>query len=105
MHIRELLKISRVIPVLELDDVDTAPELAEALCAGGASVLEITLRTPQAFEVMQAIKNKVPQAHVGAGTVNTKADIDRCKELDLAFMVSPGPVSYTHLTLPTIYSV
>lgn len=90
MHIRELLKISRVIPVLELDDVDTAPELAEALCAGGASVLEITLRTPQAFEVMQAIKNKVPQAHVGAGTVNTKADIDRCKELDLAFMVSPG---------------
>ena len=90
MKIRELLNISRVIPVLELDDVATAPDLAEALCAGGASVLEITLRTPAAFEIMEVIKNKVPQAHVGAGTVNTKEQIDRCKELDLAFMVSPG---------------
>ncbi len=90
MKIRELLKISRVIPVLELDDVDTAPDLAEALCAGGASVLEITLRTPAAFEVMEAIKARVPQAHVGAGTVNTSDQIDRCKALDLAFMVSPG---------------
>ncbi len=90
MQIRELLNISRVIPVLELDDTATAPDLAEALCAGGATVLEITLRTPAAFEVMEVIKNKVPQAHVGAGTVNTQAQIDRCKELDLAFMVSPG---------------
>lgn len=90
MKIRDLLKLSRVIPVLELDDVATAPDLAEALCAGGASVLEITLRTPQAFEVMAAIKAKVPQAHVGAGTVNTKEQVQRCKDLDLAFMVSPG---------------
>lgn len=85
-----MLNISRVIPVLELDNVDTAADLAEALCAGGASVLEITLRTPAAFEIMEVIKNKVPQAYVGAGTVNTPAQIDRCKELDLAFMVSPG---------------
>ena len=90
MKIRELLNISRVIPVLELDDISTAPDLAEALCAGGASVLEITLRTPAAFEIMEAIKSKVPQAHVGAGTVNTKDQIKRCQELDLAFMVSPG---------------
>ncbi len=90
MKIRELLEKSRVIPVLELDDVDTAADLAEALCEGGASVLEITLRTPAAFEAMEAIKTKVPQAYVGSGTVNTKAQIERCKELDLAFMVSPG---------------
>jgi len=90
MKIRELLKLSRVIPVLELDDVATAPALAKALCDGGAPVLEITLRTPSAFDVMAAIKSEVPEAHVGAGTVNTKEQVERCKELELAFMVSPG---------------
>ena len=90
MKIRELLNLSRVIPVLELDDVNTAPALAKALCAGGAPVLEITLRTANAFEIMAAIKAEVPEAYVGAGTVNTYEHIARCKELDLAFMVSPG---------------
>ena len=55
MKIRELLKLSPVIPVLELDDVKTAPELARALCAGGAPVLEITLRTDNAFEIMACL--------------------------------------------------
>ena len=90
MKIRELLKLSPVIPVLELDDVKTAPELARALCAGGAPVLEITLRTDNAFEIMAAIKSEVPEAHVGAGTVNTPEHIAHCKELDLGFMVRPG---------------
>ena len=90
MKIRELLQLSRVIPVLELDNKNTAPELAKALCSGGATVLEITLRTPAAFEIIEAIKSSVPQAHVGAGTVTTKAQIEQCKALDLAFMVSPG---------------
>ena len=90
MEIRELLKRSKIIPVLALNDPKTAPDLARALCKGGASVLEITLRTPAAFDVMAAIKKEVPEALVGAGTVNTKDQVKRCKELDLDFMVSPG---------------
>ncbi len=90
MKIRELLNQSKIIPVLELDDVATAPDLAKALCDGGATVLEITLRTPAAFDVMAAIKKSVPNAIVGAGTVNTEAQIERCKSLNLDFMVSPG---------------
>lgn len=90
MKIREILKHSKVIPVLELDDPKTAPDLAVALCEGGANVLEITLRTQAAFDVMAAIKESVPQAIVGAGTVNTEKQISTCKELNLDFMVSPG---------------
>jgi len=90
MAIRELLTRSKIIPVLELTDPDTAPDLARALCKGGASVLEITLRTPAAFDVMAAIKKEVPEAIVGAGTVNTTDQIKRCQELELDFMVSPG---------------
>lgn len=90
MEVRELLQQSKVIPVLALDDPDTAPALAQALCAGGATVLEITLRTPAAFDVLTAIKENVPDAIVGAGTVNTEKQIDRCQQLKLDFMVSPG---------------
>ena len=90
MKIRELLNQSKIIPVLELDDAASAPDLAKALCAGGATVLEITLRTPAAFDVMAAIKEHVPNAIVGAGTVNTEEQIKRCKALELDFMVSPG---------------
>ena len=89
-QIRDILELSKVIPVLALDNPDTAPDLARALCKGGASVLEITLRTPAAFDVMEAIKKSVPEAHVGTGTVNTAEHVERCKALDLAFMVSPG---------------
>jgi len=90
LKIRELLQQSKIIPVLALDDPHTAPDLARALCDGGASVLEITLRTPAAFDVMEAIKHRVPDAIVGAGTVNTLDQIKRCEELALDFMVSPG---------------
>lgn len=90
MKLRDLLKQSKVVPVLELNDPDSAIPLAKALCAGGATVLEITLRTPAAFDVIASIKENVPEAFVGAGTVNTEKQIDRCKELNLDFMVSPG---------------
>jgi len=90
MAIRELLKRSKIIPVLALNDPDSAIDLARALCKGGATVLEITLRTPAAFDIMAAIKSEVPEASVGAGTVNTKEQIKRCVELELDFMVSPG---------------
>jgi len=90
MKLRKILMLSKVIPVLELQDAKTAVDVANALCEGGCKVLEITLRTDAAFDAMEAIKSAVPEAIVGAGTVNTEAQIERCKELQLDFMVSPG---------------
>ncbi|HYH37629.1 MAG TPA: keto-hydroxyglutarate-aldolase/keto-deoxy-phosphogluconate aldolase, partial [Azospirillum sp.] len=40
------LSSARVVPVLVLDEVETAVPLAEALVAGGLTTLEVTLRTP-----------------------------------------------------------
>ena len=42
--------------------------IARALVAGGLPVLEVTLRTPAALDVIRAMK-QVPGAMVGAGTV------------------------------------
>ena len=90
MNIRDIMSTAPVIPVLVIDDVDTAPQLAQALSKGGLRVLEITLRTPQAFDAIDAIKASVKDVIVGAGTVNTAADVAQCQAHGVDFMVSPG---------------
>ena len=89
MKTREILELAPVIPVLVIDNPDTAVDLAKALVDGGLTVLEITLRTPDAFEAIAAIKAKT-SAVVGAGTVNTLAQLQRCADASVDFMVSPG---------------
>lgn len=90
MNTRELLNMAPVIPVLVIDDPDSAVDLANALVAGGLPVLEITLRTPTAFEAIAAIQSSVQGAKVGAGTVNTIEQLEQCKKHEVDFMVSPG---------------
>ena len=75
--IQKLLKGIPVIPVLELTNVDTAPALANALITGGLPALEITLRTPQALDIIAVIKDACPDAIIGAGTVNTPEQMQR----------------------------
>ena len=85
----ELCRMAPVIPVLVVEDAGTARPLAEALVAGGLPVLEVTLRTPAALEVIAAMAG-VPGGIVGAGTVLTAADVAAAKAAGAAFAVSPG---------------
>lgn len=55
-----------IIPVIVIEDADTAVPLARALVAGGLSALEVTLRTPAAPAAIEAIATHVPEASVGA---------------------------------------
>lgn len=85
----ELCKMAPVIPVLVIDDAATARPLAEALVAGGLPVLEVTLRTPAALEVIAEMA-KVNGGVVGAGTVLTERDVKAAKAAGARFAVSPG---------------
>jgi 2-dehydro-3-deoxyphosphogluconate aldolase/(4S)-4-hydroxy-2-oxoglutarate aldolase len=76
--------------VLTIDAVRTALPLAEALVAGGLPVLEITLRTPAALEIIRAISGEVEGAVVGAGTVLTPAQFRDAAVAGARFAVSPG---------------
>jgi hypothetical protein len=58
-----------VIPVLTIDRERDAVPLARALCDGGLAVIEVTLRTGAAVAAIAAIAREVPQAVVGAGTL------------------------------------
>ncbi|PWC55264.1 2-dehydro-3-deoxyphosphogluconate aldolase, partial [Azospirillum sp. TSO22-1] len=80
---------ARVVPVLVLDDVDTAVPLAEALVVGGLTTLEVTLRTPKALACAEAIAAKVPGALVGLGTLTKPEHFAQARDAGATFLVSP----------------
>lgn len=79
-----------VIPVLQLDDVASAVDIAHALFDGGLSVLEITLRTKNAMAIISAVANALPQATIAAGSVLTTEQMREVKDAGAKFAVSPG---------------
>ncbi|HVH04035.1 MAG TPA: bifunctional 4-hydroxy-2-oxoglutarate aldolase/2-dehydro-3-deoxy-phosphogluconate aldolase [Amaricoccus sp.] len=88
-YAREICGLAPVIPVIVVHDVSHAVPLATALVAGGLPVLEVTLRTPAALEVIRAM-TRVTGGVVGAGTLLTPADVRAAKAAGARFGVSPG---------------
>lgn len=84
-----LCALAPIIPVLVIEDAAHARPLAEALVAGGLPVLEVTLRTPAALEVIAEMA-RVPGGVVGAGTLLTPEDVTAAKAAGAVFGVSPG---------------
>jgi 2-dehydro-3-deoxyphosphogluconate aldolase/(4S)-4-hydroxy-2-oxoglutarate aldolase len=87
--IETIMRTAPVIPVLVIEDVAHARPVAEALVAGGLRVLEVTLRTAAALDVIAEMK-KVPGAIVGAGTVVDIPGLESAIAAGSEFIVSPG---------------
>jgi 2-dehydro-3-deoxyphosphogluconate aldolase/(4S)-4-hydroxy-2-oxoglutarate aldolase len=90
MTLDEILGRAPVIPVLIIDDVAHAVPLGRALVAGGLSVLEITLRTPVAWQCIERMAGEIEGAVVGAGTVLTPSVRQAAADVGARFCVSPG---------------
>jgi 2-dehydro-3-deoxyphosphogluconate aldolase/(4S)-4-hydroxy-2-oxoglutarate aldolase len=88
-YAREICAMAPVIPVLVVREAAHARPLAEALVAGGLPVLEVTLRTPAALDVVRAMAD-VPGGVVGAGTLLSAQDVRNAKAAGARFGVSPG---------------
>jgi 2-dehydro-3-deoxyphosphogluconate aldolase/(4S)-4-hydroxy-2-oxoglutarate aldolase len=86
----QLLGDVRVVPVITIPEVEAAVPMAEALVAGGLTVLEITLRTAVGLEAIERVAAEVPGAIVGAGTVTTAAQLHEARAAGAQFIVSPG---------------
>ncbi|MFD1331305.1 bifunctional 4-hydroxy-2-oxoglutarate aldolase/2-dehydro-3-deoxy-phosphogluconate aldolase [Methylopila musalis] len=85
-----ILAQTPVIPVLTFDDAKSAVATSKALRDGGLTVLEVTLRTPQALEALQAIVNEVEGVTVGAGTVLEPEHVEKAVRSGASFLISPG---------------
>ena len=88
--LRATLRRAPVIPVIVVHDLAHAVPLAQALCEGGLTVLEVTLRTPVALEVISAMRRAVPDAVVGVGTLTRPEHFRQASDAGAQFGVSPG---------------
>lgn len=81
---------AEVIPVLTIERLEDAVPLGRALIEGGLPVLEITLRTDCALDAIRRMREALPGASIGAGTVLTTAQYRLAEQAGVDFVVTPG---------------
>jgi 2-dehydro-3-deoxyphosphogluconate aldolase/(4S)-4-hydroxy-2-oxoglutarate aldolase len=84
------LSAARVVAGFSVDRVEDAVPLAQALLAGGISVVELTLRTEAGMAAVKAISEGVPAMLLGVGTILTPQQAAQVQANGADFGVSPG---------------
>ena len=80
-----------IVPVIKLNNpLRDAKSLADALCAGGVPVAEVTFRAAGAADAIRIMTEAHPEMIVGAGTVMTEEQVDQTIAAGGKFIVSPG---------------
>lgn len=93
--ILDRIRHERIIPVVRAPSPELAIRAAHAICAGGISVIEITMTVPGAIEVIRELCSST-QMLIGAGTVLDAATARECVSAGAQFLVTPG------LDVPTL---
>lgn len=100
--LNSLLRSSPVVPLVQSNDPSEAVAISQALLDGGLKVLEVVLRTDEAFKCLGEIARAFPDVQVGAGTVLSAAHAEKAIDHGAKFIVSPGltqgvvDVAYAH---------
>ncbi|EPC01182.1 ketohydroxyglutarate aldolase [Litchfieldella anticariensis FP35 = DSM 16096] len=81
---------AEIIPVITIERLEDAVPIGRALVEGGLPVLEITLRTACALEAIKRIREALPGASIGVGTVLTPAQYRQAEQVGADFVVTPG---------------
>lgn len=90
-NIRQVLSKHTVIPVVNFTSIDDVEKTIDKLIESNINCIEITLRTEMAFDcIALAQKLNISNFDVGIGTVVSSDQIQKAKDLEVAFMVSPG---------------
>src|SRR5690625_4305729 len=78
------------VVVLRLPDASLFEPVCEALYEGGIRILEITLTTPSAVELIARADRMLPEDMlIGTGTVLNGEDVSRTIDAGASFVVSP----------------
>ena len=85
-----LITSTGIIAIIRGDYADTIEVLAEALYRGGVRVLEITLNSPNALQMIAALNRQWSgKMLIGAGTVLTAEQVSEAAVAGASFCVSP----------------
>lgn len=89
-RIKSVLNASQIMPVITIRHPDDAVPLCKALFDGGIRVMEITLRTEHGLKAIKSVREALPEAWVGAGTVTCIAQYRQAEAAGAQFIVTPG---------------
>lgn len=90
MDASKILTDYKVVPVVVVNDTNKALRLVEVFLDCGLNCIEVTLRTSNALDCINAISNTFPEAVIGAGSVVTPTQLAAAESVGIAFAVSPG---------------
>ncbi len=89
-RVQAVLAASPLVPVIAINELEDAVPLCQALVDGGIKVLEITLRTEHGVDAIRAVREAIPEAWVGAGTVTSVAEYRKVEAAGAQFVITPG---------------
>lgn len=97
--IRKILERNQIIPVVTFADLSEIDGVIDKLQTQKISCIEVTLRTPVAMESLRILKRDYSEVlDVGVGTVTELDQLNKVRDLEVDFIVSPGLMS--HLAEP-----
>lgn len=80
-----------IVPVVRAGSAKQGMLAAEAVCAGGIPVVEMTMTVPGAIDLIAELaKSMGSDVLIGAGTVLDAGTAQRCIDAGAQFLVSPG---------------
>ena len=81
----------QLVAILRGCEPERVPEIAAALADGGVRLLEVTLNSPDAMEVIRRLARTMgDRLLVGAGTVLTAAEAEMAIDAGAGFILSPS---------------
>ncbi len=85
------IQAEALIPIIRVPSPEIAIRAADAILAGGISIIEVTMTVPDAPSVIRTLRERFQDRVVlGAGTVLDEKTVRSCVEAGADFIVSPG---------------
>jgi 2-dehydro-3-deoxyphosphogluconate aldolase/(4S)-4-hydroxy-2-oxoglutarate aldolase len=85
----QILK-NKIVAIIRGADPADVLKIADALQSGGVRILEVTLNSPGALEVIKELTKAKNDMLIGAGTVLSAADAEASVEAGAKFIISPN---------------
>jgi len=80
-----------IVPVVRAPSAKKALAAAEAVAAGGITIVELTMTVPGALDaIAELVKRAGKDIVIGAGTVLDAQTAQKCFDVGAQFLVSPG---------------
>ena len=86
---RKLLTKNPVIAVIRTDNIEQGINMAKEVAAGGMNIIEITWNSHNPGEIIQQLKQDLPECTIGTGTILTLEELKEAIASGIQFCFTP----------------